>query len=201
MPPEWEPKQDRISILARPKVNHQVLFCRPTVYWVDKIPKEQPRFTIPVLTPRQEELSQFKRVNPSYRYERSFPEQSVTCAALNVVASPRIKKLAQPRPFPDISELNNPTWHMVSKGALNAVPTPRIIALARPKSSPSTSDKPHKKHGPVPRAEKFEELSRPRIYIFEGHNPYIISKAALKYHPSPRILEISRPVKVQGRII
>ncbi|KAG8126993.1 hypothetical protein E2320_022021 [Naja naja] len=64
MPSEWGLKQDRLSILARPKVNHQVLLSRseflfsqnslhlkhihrPSVYWVDKIPKEQLRYTIP----------------------------------------------------------------------------------------------------------------------------------------------------------
>ncbi|XP_026542870.1 testicular haploid expressed gene protein-like [Notechis scutatus] len=201
MPSEWGLKQDRLSILARPKVNHQVLLSRPSVYWVDKIPKEQPRYTIPVMTSRQEELSEFKMVHPSYKYNRFFPETSVTPTALNVVASPRLNNLSRPRPVTDISELNNLNWFMVRKGALTAVPTPRIIALAKPKCSPTTSEKPHKKRHPVPTEEKLEQLSRPRVYIFEAHDPYKVSKAALKYDPSPRIIEISRPTRVRGRII
>ncbi|KAF7237138.1 Protoheme IX farnesyltransferase [Varanus komodoensis] len=47
--------------------------------------------------------------------------------------------------------------------------------------------------GPITGVAKFEELSKPRIYTFESRNPHKVSKAALQYVPSPRILEISRP--------
>ncbi|XP_034278571.1 sperm microtubule associated protein 2 [Pantherophis guttatus] len=201
MPSEWGPTQNRLSILARPKVNHQVLLSRPSVYWVDKIPKEQPRYTIPVMTSRQEELSEFKMVHPGYQYNRFFAETPVTPTALNVVASPRLANLSQPRPVTDISELNNLNWFMVRKGALTAVPTPRIIALAKPKCIPTTSEKSHKRRRSLPTAEKLTQLSRPRIYIFEEHDPYKVSKAALNYNPSPRIIEISRPARVRGKII
>ncbi|KAH0625811.1 hypothetical protein JD844_034094 [Phrynosoma platyrhinos] len=201
MTPEWNQKQDRISMLAQPKVNHQVLFCRPTIYWVDKIPKGQPKFTVPVLTSRQEELSQTKKVNADFRGDRPTPMWPVSRAALKAEASPRLKELAQPRPLFDIWALNQPRSLMVSKGALTAIPTPRIIALAEPKHLVSPPKKPQRKsiHGPIVGAEKFDVLSKPRVYTFEAHNPHEISKAALQYVPSPRILEISRPMRVRGK--
>ncbi|KAJ7308464.1 hypothetical protein JRQ81_009015 [Phrynocephalus forsythii] len=203
MSAEWEQRQDRISILAQPKVNHQVLFCRPTVYWVDKIPKELPRVTVPVLTSRQEELSQSKKVNADFRGDRPTATWPVSRAALKAEASSRVKELAQPRPLIDDWGLSRPRFPLVSKGALNATPSPRVIALATPRSlPPSPSRKPTKKmpRGPTANIAKFEELSKPRIYTYESQNPYKVSKAALQYVPSPRILEISRPARQRSRV-
>ncbi|XP_042334821.1 testicular haploid expressed gene protein [Sceloporus undulatus] len=202
MTPRWNQKQDRTSILAQPKVNHQLLFCRPTVYWVDKIPKEQPRFTVPVLTSRQEELSQIKKVNADFRGDRPTPMWPVSRAALKVEASPRLRELAQPRHYADVWELSRPRSLMVSKGALTATATPRIIALAEPKhvASPSREIRRKSIHGPIVGVEKFNELSKPRVYAFEAPRPPRISRAALEYVPSPRILEISRPMRVRGKV-
>ncbi|XP_061458193.1 sperm microtubule associated protein 2 [Rhineura floridana] len=201
MPPEWVHKKDRTSILAQPKPIHQVIFCRPSVYWVDKIPKGHPRSTVPALTSRQEELSQSKKVDMDFKDDRPTAAWPVTNAALKAKASSRLKQLALPRPYTDAWELNRPPCPMVSKGALTAIPTQRIVALAKPKNLPSPPKRPPRKsiYGPIAGFAKFDELSKPRIYSFDGNNPYKISKAALQYVPSPRILEISRPVRVRGK--
>nr|XP_028569970.1 LOW QUALITY PROTEIN: testicular haploid expressed gene protein [Podarcis muralis] len=201
MPPEWIQKQDRTSILAQPKIIHQTVFCRPSVYWVDKIPKAQPRTTVPVLTPRQEVLSRSKKVNSDYSGDRPTAVWPVKAAALKVKASSRTDELSQPRPYRSAWEINRPLYPLVSKGALAAVPTQRIIALAIPRTVPSVPKKPHRKltHHPAG-AAKYDELSKPKIYTFDKRDPLQVSKAALQYVPSPRILEISRPVRIRGKV-
>ncbi|XP_034973128.1 sperm microtubule associated protein 2 [Zootoca vivipara] len=202
MLPKWAREQDRISILARPKIIHQTVFCRPSVYWVDKIPKAQPRTTIPVLTPRQEMLSRSKTVNADFSGDRPSAVWPVKAAALKVKASSRLLELAQPRPYRSAWEINRPPYPLVSKGALAAVPSQRIIALAVPRTVPaSVAKKPHRKliHRPAG-AAKYDELSKPKIYTFDKRDPLKVSKAALQYVPSPRIIEISRPVRIRGKV-
>ncbi|XP_072834843.2 sperm microtubule associated protein 2 [Pogona vitticeps] len=154
------------------------------------------------LTSRQEELSQSKKVNADFRGDRPTAVWPISRAALNAEASSRVKELAQPRPFIDDWALSRPRFPLVSKGALNATPSQRVIALATPRSLPvSPLKKPPKKtpRGPIANVAKFEELSKPRIYMYESHNPYKVSKAALQYVPSSRILEISRPVRMRAK--
>ncbi|XP_053151061.1 testicular haploid expressed gene protein isoform X2 [Hemicordylus capensis] len=174
----------------------------PTVYWTDKLPSSvYHRFTIPVLTPRQEALSRCKMVNVYYQEDRR-PLRPVTSAALRAEATPRLKELAQPRSCTDVWELNRPLYPLVSKGALSAIPSERILALAKPKQLPTPSSKPHRKglHGPIARIARFDDLAKPRTYTFDVRNPYKISKAALEYVASPRILEISRPARVRAKV-
>ncbi|XP_077192379.1 sperm microtubule associated protein 2 isoform X2 [Paroedura picta] len=128
---------DYINKLAQPKVCHQVVFNRPTVYWVDKIPSAHHKFTTPDLTPRQEELSQAKKVDPAFKEDRSSSEWRVTRAAMKAKASPRLKELAEPRPCADGWEFSRPLYS-VSKGAMAAIPSERINLLAKPKELPAT---------------------------------------------------------------
>lgn len=195
-------KEDHIKMLAQPKVCHQVIFNRPTIYWMDKLPSAYRKYTVPVMTPRQEELSQSKKVNPDYIEDRHTGVLPVTKAALNAKATPRVQQLAEPRPFNDEWELNRPLCPQVSRGALTAVPSERIVALAKPRYLPAIQGKIRKIiHGPIVRIARFDELARPRIYTFEGRNPFKVSKAALDYVPSQRIIEISRPVRIKAKVV
>ncbi|KAM9094502.1 sperm microtubule associated protein 2 isoform 2-T2 [Sarcophilus harrisii] len=60
----------RINELAKPKVNHQIVVDRPSVYWTDKIqPDTTLSVTSPIVTPRLEELSRPKRFYSTYYNE------------------------------------------------------------------------------------------------------------------------------------
>ncbi|KAL8177874.1 UNVERIFIED_CONTAM: hypothetical protein K2H54_022526 [Gekko kuhli] len=144
----------------------------------------------------QEELSRSKKVDPAFKEDRSSLEWNVTRAALKAKVSPRLRQLAEPRPCADGWEFSRPLYS-VSKGAMAAIPSERIVLLAKPRELPATpSDQPRKPvHRGIVRNAKFDELSKPRIYTLDVRDPYKISKGALQYVPSPRVLEISHPVK------
>ncbi|CAI5773147.1 testicular haploid expressed gene protein-like isoform X2 [Podarcis raffonei] len=91
------------------------------------------RGTVPVLTPRLEELAKCKTVHPRYKADRPTAEWFVTEAALRAQASPRLKELARPRPCPAGWEFHRSPYSVVTQAAKNAVASERLLALAKPR--------------------------------------------------------------------
>ncbi|XP_075758691.1 sperm microtubule associated protein 2 isoform X2 [Pelodiscus sinensis] len=130
----WDSSRERrISYLARPKVNQQIICNKVSVYWTDKPPPKAHRFTVPVLTPRQEELSRSKMIYRGFEENRSIPIWPVSAPSKHTVASPRVKELARPKLVNSAWKIDRPVYTTVSKGARTAVTRERTIHLAKPK--------------------------------------------------------------------
>ncbi|XP_034971326.1 sperm microtubule associated protein 2-like [Zootoca vivipara] len=91
------------------------------------------KFTVPVITPRLEELAKCKTVHPRFKADRTTAECFVTEAALRARASPRLKELAQPRPCPAGWEFHRSPYSVVTQAAKNAIASERLLALAKPR--------------------------------------------------------------------
>ncbi|XP_074834039.1 sperm microtubule associated protein 2 [Carettochelys insculpta] len=232
-------KERRISYLARPKVNHQIVCNRVSVYWTDKLPSKTHRVTVPVLTPRQEELSQSKKVDRGLEENRPSPVWPMSTASKHAVASPRLKELAQPKLINSAWEVDRPVCTVVSRGAMAATAQERTIHLAIPKkrdfsarvntppvtprsisqltrtqylARPKTEHPSYLHDKPVRwpvsagarntiMSARLSELAHPKVrkQIFEGYDPYRISRAALHAEASPRLQELSIPRRVRKK--
>uniref|UniRef100_A0ABM5FWQ0 Sperm microtubule associated protein 2-like n=1 Tax=Pogona vitticeps TaxID=103695 RepID=A0ABM5FWQ0_9SAUR len=91
------------------------------------------RFTVPAVSHRLEELSQSRKAHADVRKPRSTPEWSVAVSAMRATASPRLKELAQPRPYPAGWKFHRAPYSVVTKAALSALPSERITVLAKPR--------------------------------------------------------------------
>nr|XP_013800418.1 PREDICTED: testicular haploid expressed gene protein [Apteryx mantelli mantelli] len=221
-PPRDGVQQRRIRLLARPKVNRQIArnrrvagrgavraagrgflpgcrVRRASVYWTDKLPPEPHRFTTPVLTVRQEELSRPKKLHPDYEENRPSPVWPVRAAALQVVASPRVTELACPKVLGGAWETSRSALTRVSEAAKTAAPRARTIYLAKPRrrdfscalDAPST---PPRNIKSLTRTIFLAEpkLEHPR-YCREKLLPWPVSAASKNTVASARILELARP--------
>nr|XP_020864682.1 testicular haploid expressed gene protein isoform X2 [Phascolarctos cinereus] len=220
-------RKSRIDELAKPKVNHQIIIDRPSVYWTDKIqPDTTLSVTFPLVTPRLEELSRPKRFYSTYYNEsRSTPIWPISRASLEAKASPRLKVLAYPKIRNNIWVIDSSVIQ-VSKAAQLAQARPRTLELAAPRNKTVSStelyiaqkmpkmlatnytyDKPCSwvisdgtKNAMASKRILYLAKPKERKDCNEGHDPYCISVAALRAEPSPRVYELAIPKRVATKI-
>ncbi|XP_044514606.1 testicular haploid expressed gene protein [Gracilinanus agilis] len=191
----------RLEELAKPKVNHQIMVDRPSVYWTDKIPEDTTlSVTCPIVTPRLEELSRPKRFYSTYYNEcRSTPIWPISRASLEAKATPRLKVLAHPKLRSNIWVVD-PTKIQVSKAARMAEPRPRTLELAAPKTKTLTSSElffinKAKQHPPD--LTRIYHLAMPKVtstdYVYDKPPSWIISEETKNAVPTSRILYLAKP--------
>ncbi|XP_039371992.1 testicular haploid expressed gene protein isoform X1 [Mauremys reevesii] len=202
----WDSTRERrISYLARPKVNHQIICNRISVYWTDKLPSKTHRFTVPALTPRQAELSRSKKIYQGSEENRSFPIWPVSAASKHAVASPRVKELAQPKLINSAWEADRPVYTRVSKGARTAAARERTTHLAKPKKRDFSAklDAPSAPPRSVTQFTRTEYLARPKTehpsYLHDKPVRWAVSAGTRNAVLSARLSELARP-KVRKQI-
>ncbi|XP_031804116.1 testicular haploid expressed gene protein [Sarcophilus harrisii] len=213
----------RINELAKPKVNHQIVVDRPSVYWTDKIqPDTTLSVTSPIVTPRLEELSRPKRFYSTYYNEsRSTPIWPISRASLEAKASPRLKVLAYPKirnniwvvdssetgdwypnPNPKGKEMPLPEEKIqVSKATQVPQAKSRTLELATPKSkSLSNTDwflDPKAANKRSPDFNRIYNLAMPKIlannYTYDKPCSWVISHGTKNAVASKRILYLAKP--------
>ncbi|XP_072457816.1 sperm microtubule associated protein 2 [Notamacropus eugenii] len=194
-------RKGRINELAKPKINHQIIVDRPSVYWADKIqPNTTLSVTFPIVTPRLEELSRPKRFYSTYYNEsRSTPIWPISRASLEAKASPRLKVLA----FPKIRNnlwVVEPSEFQVSKTAQLAQVRPRTLELAAPKgktllSTELLTEKKTKQRPPD--FDRIYSLAMPKMlatnYTYDKPCSWVISDETKNAVASKRILYLAKP--------
>ncbi|KAM9688285.1 sperm microtubule associated protein 2 [Trichechus inunguis] len=218
-------KKKRIFNLARPKTNWQVLKDRvgccqgfawispcqttlhfslywPSVYWTERFLEDTTlSITVPVVSPRVEELARPKRFySEYYNNNRTTPFWPIPRSTLEYQASSRLKELAAPRIRNNIWSINMSEVSQVSRAAQMAIPSPRILHLAKPRPpatlleewDPMPKPKPHVSdynrllHLAMPKAQsdKCVPDRDPRWQVLE------VTKKAVA---SPRIISLAKP--------
>ncbi|XP_027713673.1 testicular haploid expressed gene protein [Vombatus ursinus] len=191
----------RIDELAKPKVNHQIIIDRPSVYWTDKIlPDTTLSVTFPLVTPRLEELSRPKRFYSTYYNEsRSTPIWPISRASLEAKASPRLKVLAYPKIRNNIWVID-PSAIRVSKAAQLAQARPQTLELAAPKNKTMSSTGLYiaqKSKQRPPDFDRIYSLAMPKMlatnYAYDKPCSWVISDGTKNAMASKRILYLAKP--------
>nr|XP_023397535.1 testicular haploid expressed gene protein isoform X1 [Loxodonta africana] len=218
-------KKRRVFDLARPKTNWQVLKDRvgccqgyawispcnmtlhfslywPSVYWTERFLQDTTlSITVPVVSPRVEELARPKRFySEYYNNNRTTPIWPIPRSTLEYQPSSRLKELAAPRIRNNIWSINMSEVSQVSRAAQMAIPSPRILHLAKPRPpatlleewDPMPKPKPHVSdynrllHLAMPKAQsdKCVPDRDPRWEVLE------VTKKAVA---SPRIISLAKP--------
>ncbi|XP_025756635.1 sperm microtubule associated protein 2 isoform X2 [Oreochromis niloticus] len=182
----------RMQQLAQPKPNRLRYPDRRSVYWLDKLPPERSRLTTKIeLTPRWSDLCISKK----------FYNQ-VSRGIQTAVATSRICQLAQPKRRQVLEKSRHKSKyaqviHLPSKASAH------IELLATPKNDHPEFKGDRPMCWPVSKAAKSSitsqrllDLSSPkeRKALYEGYDPYMISRAARSASPSPRIQQLCLPL-------
>ncbi|XP_068959073.1 sperm microtubule associated protein 2 [Petaurus breviceps papuanus] len=195
------PRKCRIDELAKPKINHQTIIDRPSVYWTDKLqPDTTLHVTFPIVTPRLEELSRPKRFYSTYYNEcRSTPIWPISRASLEAKASPRLKVLAFPKIRNNIWVVD-PSEIQVSKAAQLAQARPRTLELAAPKGKSLSTTEWYIAQKPKQRPPDFDRiysLAMPKMlatnYAYDKPCSWVISDGTKNAVASKRILYLAKP--------
>ncbi|XP_030396654.1 testicular haploid expressed gene protein [Gopherus evgoodei] len=132
----WDSTRERrISYLALPKVNHQIICNKISVYWTDKLPLKTHRFTVPESTQwanAREKLISFCLMSHSKSTMPSRIQPGIQCC--HAVLTPRQAELSRSKNIYQGFEENRsfPIWP-VSAASKHAVASPRVKELAQPK--------------------------------------------------------------------
>ncbi|XP_045848337.1 testicular haploid expressed gene protein isoform X4 [Meles meles] len=171
-------KRRRLSELAKPKTNWQVLkdrtgccckgyawvspckrnlqFCVywPSVYWTERFLEDTTlTITVPEVSRRVEELARPKRFySEYYNNNRITPIWPVPRSSLEHHASTRLRELAAPRIRNNIWSINMSEVSQVSRAAQMAVPSPRVLRLAEPRS-------------PATLLEEWDPMPKPKLHV------------------------------------
>ncbi|XP_075758688.1 sperm microtubule associated protein 2 isoform X1 [Pelodiscus sinensis] len=135
----WDSSRERrISYLARPKVNQQIICNKVSVYWTDKPPPKAHRFTVPESTQwtsaRAEQTSFCPMSPPLKRCTFQNPVGNAVLSRWQAVLTPRQEELSRSKMIYRGFEENRsiPIWP-VSAPSKHTVASPRVKELARPK--------------------------------------------------------------------
>ncbi|XP_069820544.1 sperm microtubule associated protein 2 isoform X2 [Dendropsophus ebraccatus] len=132
-------RENRLDLLAHPKVDFLKQRDRPSIYWQDKTLI----YSTSGLTARQNELAQHKSVNKMYKEDRPSSIWPVKASVLQAVPSPRLEKLAQAKRVSQEWMEDRPVYTVVTDAAKRTSASPRTVQLAKAKdylahSIPST---------------------------------------------------------------
>ncbi|XP_074061027.1 sperm microtubule associated protein 2 isoform X2 [Macrotis lagotis] len=191
----------RIDELAKPKVNHQLIIDRPSIYWADKLqPNTTLSVTFPIVTPRLEELSRPKRFYSTYYNEsRSTPIWPISRASLEAKASPRLKVLAYPKLRSNFWIID-PSEIQVSKAAQLAQPGPRTLELATPRNKSLSFTEIYfteKARQRYPNLNRIYTLAMPKVldanYTYNKPCSWEISEGTKNTMASKRTVSLAKP--------
>ncbi|KAM8764534.1 sperm microtubule associated protein 2 [Rhynchonycteris naso] len=173
-------KKRRLSELAKPKTNWQVLkdrmgcrckgyawisprmknmqFCVywPSVYWTERFLEDTTlTVTIPAMSRRLEELAQPRRFYVEYyNNNRTTPILPIRQSALEYQASRHLRELATPRVRNNIWSINMSEVSRVSRAAQMAIPSSRILQLAKPRT-------------PATLLEEWDPVPKPKPHVLD----------------------------------
>ncbi|XP_066109502.1 sperm microtubule associated protein 2 isoform X1 [Saccopteryx bilineata] len=173
-------KKRRLSELAKPKTNRQVLkdrmgccckgytwisprmknlqFCVywPSVYWTERFLEDTTlTVTIPAMSRRLEELARPKRFYLEYyNNNRTMPILPIRQSALEYQASRHLRELATPRVRNNIWSINMSEVSRVSRAAQMAIPSSRILQLAKPRT-------------PATLLEEWDPVPKPKPHVLD----------------------------------
>ncbi|XP_075304779.1 sperm microtubule associated protein 2-like [Odontesthes bonariensis] len=208
----------RMQQLAQPKPDKLRYPDRRSVYWLDKLPPERTASITKIVSPTWEVSERALRAVPSKRLcSLAQPRAPVagwrpdhlllaplSRGSQTAVASSRICQLAQPKRG-QVQEGSScrpadkllPTTHWTSKASAHTE------LLATPKHDHPKFEGGRSVCWPVSRAarkyvatQNLLDLSGPkeRKALFEGYDPYMVSRAARSATPTPRIKELCLPL-------
>ncbi|KAL1451710.1 hypothetical protein WDU94_006065 [Cyamophila willieti] len=143
---------------------------------------------------------------PKRYYHKTPPPPYVNKNALKYTATPRIEKLAEPKPMhPNYvdPELTKEDLEKKIQNALEYHITPRMTKLAEPKVYPTIEETLNLEAFTVkPEALKYKaskriiELAKPRVpYEKDDYDPYYVKPVGKNYVIKPRLEELSKPVE------
>ncbi|KAM7143550.1 sperm microtubule associated protein 2 isoform 1-T1 [Molossus nigricans] len=153
-------KRRRLSELAKPKTNWQVLkdrmgccckgyawispcmkslqFCVywPSVYWTERFLEDTTlTVTIPAVSRRVEELARPKTFySEFYNNNRTTAILPIPRSTLEHQASSRLRELATPKVRNNVWSINMSEVSQVSRAAQMAIPSSRVLQLAKPRT-------------------------------------------------------------------
>ncbi|XP_066217062.1 sperm microtubule associated protein 2 isoform X2 [Saccopteryx leptura] len=195
-------KKRRLSELAKPKTNRQVLKDRPSVYWTERFLEDTTlTVTIPAMSRRLEELARPKRFYLEYyNNNRTTPILPIRQSALEYQASRHLRELATPRVRNNIWSINMSEVSQVSRAAQMAIPSSRILQLAKPRTpatlleewDPVPKPKPH-----VLDYNRLLQLAMPKAQsekCVPNRDPrWEVLNVTKKAVASPRIISLAKP--------
>ncbi|XP_053191106.1 theg spermatid protein [Scomber japonicus] len=212
-----------IQQLAQPKPNRLRYPDRRSVYWLDELPPKTTSPTTKIVSSPSSRLSPewdvsewALRAVPSERLcSLAKPRQTavgwqpdrsllfpLSRATQKAVATSRICQLAQPKR----KQVTGGSGHKPRPVPMTHMPcraSAHIELLATPKHEHPKFEGERSVCWPISRAsrnyiasQRLLELSSPkeRKALFEGYNPYIVSRAARSASPSPRIQQLCLPL-------
>ncbi|CAG5866639.1 unnamed protein product, partial [Menidia menidia] len=193
--------ETRLHQLAQPKPNQLQFPDRRSVYWLEKLPPETTRSTTKIeLTPRWSDLCKTKKF---YTKVTVSPVWEVSEWALQFEPSKRLCSMAEPRAPVAGWQPDRPLLAPLSRASLRAEASTRICQLAQPMrrqvlEGSSCRSKPLSlTHLASKASAHIELLATPKHNHpkFEGECSacWPISRAARRYVPTQRLLDLSCP--------
>ncbi|XP_064652307.1 sperm microtubule associated protein 2-like [Lineus longissimus] len=202
-----------VAQLARPKpLPPGFITDRRSVYWIDKHPPTPGAdgTTAFTLTPRQEQLANYKACNSGYQGDKPSPQWTVGQGAQSATASARVEQLAMARPVNSHYQYERNVYTIVPDSALNATASVRLEQLAQPKKhhllpiiDPKQwdwSDWEDRVSGAAKKAVAtpyLENLAMSKMphSLYQGQRPvqWNVQDTAKKASASFRVVQLSRP--------
>ncbi|XP_036898629.1 testicular haploid expressed gene protein isoform X2 [Sturnira hondurensis] len=195
-------KRRRLSELAKPKTNWQVLKDRPSVYWTEKF-LEDPTLTVtmPAVSRRVEELARPRRFCLEYySNNRVTPKHRISPSTLDYRSSSRLRELATPRIRNNIWSINMSEVSQVSRAAQIAIPSSRILQLAKPRTPATLLEEWDPVPKPKPRVSDYNRLlhlAMPKVQsekcVPDRSARWEVLDITKKAVASPRIISLAKP--------
>ncbi|XP_012601364.1 sperm microtubule associated protein 2 isoform X1 [Microcebus murinus] len=195
-------KRKRLSELAKPKTNWQVVKDRPSVYWTERFLEDTTlAITVPAVSRRVEELSRPRRFYLEYyNNNRTTPIWPIPRSTLEYQASSRLKELAVPKMRNNIWSINMSEVSQVSRAAQTAVASQRIIRLSQPRVPATLLEEWDPVPKPRPHASDYNRLlhlAAPKVQsdkcVPDRDPRWEILDATKKAVASPRIISLAQP--------
>uniref|UniRef100_A0A2K6F6Y9 Sperm microtubule associated protein 2 n=1 Tax=Propithecus coquereli TaxID=379532 RepID=A0A2K6F6Y9_PROCO len=190
-------KRRRLSELAKPKANWQVLKDRPSVYWTERFLEDTTlAITVPAVSRRVDELARPRRFYLEYyNNNRTTPTWPIPRPTLEYQASSRLKELATPKMRNNIWSINMSEVSQVSRAAQMAVPSQRILRLSKPRA-------------PATLLEEWDPMPKPRPHVSDYNRLLHLAmpkaqsdKCVPDRDPRWEVLDVTKKAVASPRII
>ncbi|KAM7143551.1 sperm microtubule associated protein 2 isoform 2-T2 [Molossus nigricans] len=195
-------KRRRLSELAKPKTNWQVLKDRPSVYWTERFLEDTTlTVTIPAVSRRVEELARPKTFySEFYNNNRTTAILPIPRSTLEHQASSRLRELATPKVRNNVWSINMSEVSQVSRAAQMAIPSSRVLQLAKPRTPATLLEEWDPVPKPKPHTSDYNRLLQlampkaPSEKCIPDRNPcWEVLDVTKKAVASPRIISLAKP--------
>ncbi|XP_036097898.1 testicular haploid expressed gene protein isoform X2 [Molossus molossus] len=195
-------KRRRLSELAKPKTNWQVLKDRPSVYWTERFLEDTTlTVTIPAVSRRVEELARPKMFySEFYNNNRTTAILPIPRSTLEHQASSRLRELATPKVRNNVWSINMSEVSQVSRAAQMAIPSSRVLQLAKPRIPATLLEEWDPVPKPKPHTSDYNRLLQlampkaPSEKCIPDRNPcWEVLDVTKKAVASPRIISLAKP--------